>query len=83
MAIEFNTVEFKGTSIQAVKISDENISELAVSLNGKIDDGGMLSFTLSNHELFAYVGDWLILFDRGRDALTFSDKMFQRLFKSV
>lgn len=83
MALNFNTVDFKGTSIQALKIANDNISELAVSLNGKIDEGGMLTFTLGDRNLYGFEGDWIILFDRGIDALIFSEDNFQRLFKSI
>jgi hypothetical protein len=82
MPLNFNAIAFKGDSIAALQLSNENIQEFAESLNGTVNEG-VLSFKISNHEHFAIVGDWVILFDRGRDILTFSDKMFQRLFKSV
>lgn len=82
MALVFNTVSLKNDIQQAIKVDEDNIDELAESLNGTIENG-VVSFKISNHEHYFIVGDWIILFDRGRDILTFSDKMFQRLFKSV
>ncbi len=82
MALNFNTVGFKGTSITALQITEENIEEFAESLNGKVTEG-VLSFQISNHPHYAITGDWVVLFNRGIDILTFSNKMFQRLFKSV
>lgn len=82
MSVEFNTVSLKNEIQQAVRVDEDNFQELVESLNGSVVDG-VASFKISNHTHYFIVGDWIILFDRGRDILTFSDKMFQRLFKSV
>ena len=82
MSLVFNTVSLKNDIQQTIKVSEDNIQELAESLNGTVEEG-VMSFQISNHKHFVLVGDWLVLFDRGRDILVFTDKMYQRLFKSV
>jgi hypothetical protein len=82
MSLIFNTVSFKNDTQQAIKVTEDNFQEISDSINGTIVDG-VMSFQISNHKHFVLVGDWLVLFDRGRDILVFTDKMFQRLFKSV
>jgi len=80
---EFNNVSLKNPIQQTVQLTTENISYFAESLNGTVDEAGILWFQISNHKHSALPGDWLVLFDRGRDILVFTDKMFQRLYKSV
>lgn len=80
--MEFNTVKLKNETQLALKIDADNIEEVASSLNGTIEDG-VLKFQISNHVHYALIGDWVVLFDRGRDILIFTDKMFQRLYMSV
>lgn len=80
--MEFNTVKLKNETQLALRVNIENIEELASSLNGTIEDG-ILKFQISNHIHYVLPGDWVVLFDRGRDILVFTDKMFQRLYMSV
>lgn len=82
MALNWNTAEFKNPTLMVMKVTAENFEELTESLNGTIIEG-VMSFQISNHNHFVMVGDWIVLFDRGRDILVFTDKMFQRLIKSV
>lgn len=82
MALNFNTVELKNSTLMAIRVTADNIEELNESLNGTLENG-IMTFKISKHEHQVLVGDWLVLFDRGRDILRFTDKMFQRLFKSV
>ena len=82
MALNFNTVELKNSTMMTIRVTTENIQELAESLNGTLDND-IMTFKISKHEHTVLVGDWVVLFDRGRDILCFTDKMFQRLFKSV
>lgn len=79
---EFNNVSLKNPIQQTKQLTTDNIEYFAESLNGTLENG-VLSFTISNHTLYAIPGDWLVLFDRGRDVIVFTDKMFQRLYKSV
>lgn len=80
--MKFNTVELKNPIMMALKVTEENFQELTESLNGTIKDG-VMSFQISNHVHYVLIGDWVVLFERGRDILVFTDKMYQRLFKSV
>lgn len=80
--MKFNPVELKTPVMMALRIDEENFEEVVTSLNGTITEG-VASFKISNHVHYFVVGDWIVLFDQGRDILTFTDKMFQRLFKSV
>ena len=82
MALNFNTVALKNDTMLAIKVTADNIQELSESLNGTLEND-IMTFKISNHEHIVLIGDWLVLFDRGRDILRFTDKMFQRLFKSV
>ena len=82
MSLVFNTVSLNNDIQQTLRISEDNILELAESLNGILVEG-VMSFQISNHKHYVMVGDWVVLFDRGRDVLIFTDKMYQRLFKSV
>jgi hypothetical protein len=82
MSIEFTEVELINPVQQAVQLTNENIEYFAESLNGQIDENGLMSFQISNHVHFCIAGDWLVLFDRGRDILKFSDKMYKRLFQN-
>lgn len=79
---EFNNVSLKNPIQQTVQLTTENIEYFAQSLNGSAENG-VLEFKISNHTHYALPGDWLVLFDRGIDILVFTDKMFQRLYKSI
>jgi len=74
-------VVLKNKTQQAVQLTNDNIQEAAESLNGTVDEG-ILNFQISNHPHVAIATDWLVLFDGGRDILTFTDKMYQRLFEA-
>lgn len=80
--IEFKPVELKSPVQLALRITEDNIDELAESLNGSVNEG-ILSFKISTHELFVIAGDWLVLFERGQDIVTYTDKMYQRLYKDI
>lgn len=79
---DFDTVSLKNPIQQTKQLTSDNIQYFADSLNGTLEEG-VLKFQISNHTLYALPGDWLVIFDRGQDILVFTDKMFQRLFKSV
>lgn len=81
--MDFNNASLKNPVQQVKQLTAENIQYFAESLNGTVDESGILEFQISNHVHHAIPGDWLVLFDRGRDILVFTDKMFQRLYKSV
>jgi hypothetical protein len=80
--LDFNTVSLKNPIQMSRQLTTENIVYFAESLNGTAENG-ILTFSISNHTHHAIPGDWLVLFDRGRDILVFTDKMFQRLYMSV
>lgn len=79
---DFNTASLKNPIQQVKQLTVDNIAYFAESLNGTLENG-ILTFSISNHTHHAIPGDWLVLFDRGRDILVFTDKMFQRLYMSV
>jgi len=79
---ELNTVSLKNPIQLTKQLTTENIQYFAESLNGTVENG-ILEFHISSHVHYAVPGDWLVLFDRGIDILVFTDKMFQRLYKSV
>lgn len=81
MSTELTEVEFINPVQQAVQLTTENIEYFAENLNGSAEEG-VLKFQISNHVHYAVPGDWLVLFDRGRDILTFTDKMYKRLLQS-
>lgn len=76
----FDTVEPRYKTHRAVRLTEENISEAAESLNGTLENG-ILTFEISNHTLRGLVGDWLVIF--GTDIHIFTDKYFQRNYISV
>lgn len=78
--MEFNTVTPKHTIHRAVQLTNENIGQAALDLNGTVEDG-ILTFTISNHTIHGLPGDWLVLF--GTDVHVFTDKYFQRNYQSV
>lgn len=82
MALNFGTTALKNETMLSLRVTEDNFEEVVTSLNGSTEDG-VASFKISNHTHYFMVGDWIVLFDRGRDILTFTDKMYQRLFKSV
>ena len=82
MNIEFKAGALKNPVQQIIQLDNENLEYFRESLNGTLEDG-VLRFQISNHPHYAIAGDWLVLFDGGRDILVFTNKMFQRLFKSV
>lgn len=73
--MEFITVTPKHTSHRAVRITNENIDEIAESVNGTVEEG-VLRFTISNHDLYGIAGDWLVIF--GTDVHIYTDKYMQR-----
>lgn len=74
----FSVVELKRTASTA-QVSDENLDELVLALDGQINEG-VLEFSVSGYQWFAYTGDWILLYDTG-DVQILSDKMFNRLYK--
>jgi hypothetical protein len=78
MSTELTEVEFINPVQQAVQLTTDNIEYFAENLNGSVEEG-VLKFQISNHVHLAIPGDWLVLFDKGRDILTFTDKMYKRL----
>jgi hypothetical protein len=79
---DLNNATLKNPIQQTVRLTNENIQYYAEALNGTVEEG-ILNFQISNHPHVAIAGDWLVLFDRGRDILVFTDKMYQRLYKSI
>jgi len=73
--MDFAVVTPKHTVHRALRITNENIDEVATSVNGTVEDG-VLKFTISNHDLYGIAGDWLVIF--GTDVQVYSDKFFQR-----
>jgi hypothetical protein len=73
--MEFVTVTPKYTVHRAVQITNENIVEIAESVNGTVEEG-VLKFTISNHDLYGLAGDWLVFF--GTDVHIYTDKYYQR-----
>lgn len=80
--LDLNNASLKNPIQQIAQLTIDNIQYAAESLNGTVNEG-VLEFQISNHKHYALPGDWLVLFDRGQDILVFTDKMFQRLYKSV
>lgn len=79
--MEFNAVEHKYPIQRAVQLTSENLEEAAESVNGTISDAGILTFQISNRYLHGLPGDWLVVF--GTDVHIYTDKYFQRNYKSV
>lgn len=73
--MDFTVVTPKHTVHRAVRITDENIGEIAESVNGTVEDG-VLKFTISNHNIYGLAGDWLVIF--GTDVHIYTDKYYQR-----
>lgn len=73
--MDFTVVTPKHTVHRALRITDENIAEVAESVNGTVEDG-VLKFTISNHDIYGLAGDWLVIF--GTDVHIYTDKYFQR-----
>jgi hypothetical protein len=73
--MDFVVVTPKHTVHRAVRLTNENIQEAAVSLNGTVEDG-VLKFTISNHDIYGLAGDWLVIF--GTDVHVYTDKYYQR-----
>lgn len=78
--LSFDTAELIYTTHRVTRITDENIQEIADSLNGTLEEG-MLTFTISNHTLRGLAGDWLVIF--GTDVHIYTDKYYQRNYKAV
>jgi hypothetical protein len=73
--MDFAVVTPKHTVHRALRITNDNIAEVAESVNGTVEDG-VLKFTISNHDLYGIAGDWLVIF--GTDVQIYTDKYFQR-----
>lgn len=73
--MDFAVVTPKHTVHRALRITNENIAEVAESVNGTVEDG-VLKFTISNHDIYGIAGDWLVIF--GTDVHIYTDKYFQR-----
>lgn len=73
--MDFAVVTPKHTVHRALRLTNENIDEVAASINGTVEDG-VLKFTISNHDIYGIVGDWLVIF--GTDVQIYTDKYFQR-----
>lgn len=73
--MEFAVVTPKHTVHRALRITNENIEEIAKSVNGTVEEG-VLKFQISNHEVYGLAGDWLVLF--GTDVQIYTEKFFQR-----
>lgn len=73
--MDFAVVTPKHTVHRALRITNENIDEVAESVNGTVEDG-VLKFTISNHDIYGIAGDWLVIF--GTDVHIYTDKYFQR-----
>lgn len=76
----FGAVDLK-RPVSAAQVIDEHLESLAEALGGQLN-GGVLEFSVSGYQWFAYTGDWILLYDTG-DVQVLSDKMFNRLYKSV
>ena len=73
--MQWDTAEVKFKTHRVMRITDENIREIADSLNGTLENG-ILTFNISNHTLRGIAGDWLVIF--GTDIQIYTDKYFQR-----
>lgn len=73
--MDFTVVTPKHTVHRALRITNENIAEVAESVNGTVENG-VLKFTISNHDIYGLAGDWLVIF--GTDVHIYTDKYFQR-----
>lgn len=78
--LAFTDVKLRRT-VQAVQITEDNMSEIAEAVDGKITNA-ILKFEISGYVWYALVDDWFLLYDTG-DVQICTDAYYKRLFEEV